>query len=141
MERSREPWQVFFETWNAETVHLPPTTDAEGRARAAATLYHAMLSARSRAWLFARRVMGWSEKEALLASGHMAAALLHWVRTDGADRDLLRARLRASQERGRAERTLGDFHAVAHMEEVLAAQAERLLAAAGAPGANPEPPD
>ena len=140
MEPSREPWQVFFETWNAETVHLPRATDAEGRARAAATLYHALLSARSRAWLFARRVLGWSEKEALLASGHMAASLLHWVRTDGVDRELLRARLRASQERGRAERTLGDFHAVARMEEVLAAQAERLLGSGATPAADPEPP-
>jgi hypothetical protein len=127
MAESKQPCDVFFETWKAEVAHLQYSlTGPEGHAR----LSHALTAARSRSWIYAHNVMGWSEGEAMLASGYMALALLHWLREDGADWELLKARLRASQERGRTE--LPD--AVARTESRVARHLEILSRGAEGPG-------
>lgn len=127
MADSKQPCDVFFDTWKAEVIHLQHSlTGPESRAR----LSHALTAARSRSWIYAHNVIGWSEGEAMLASGYMALALLHWLREDGADWALLQARLHASQERGRTE--LPD--AIARTESRVARHLELLSRGAEEPG-------
>jgi hypothetical protein len=117
MGETKQPYDIFFETWKAEVVHLPRIlAGPKGHPR----LSHALTAARSRSWIYAHNVLGWSEGEAMLACGYMALTLLHWLREDGGDWDLLRARLHASQERGRTE--LPD--AIPQTESMVARQME-----------------
>lgn len=118
----REPCDMFLESWSAEMGAIPwhAPFPAEARERA----LHALRSARWRAWTYARGI-GWGNEESVLACRFIELTFLYWMRTDGEDREVLRARLRAAQERGRAELTLRD-RAIQHADQVLELQLERL---------------
>lgn len=112
----RQPYHVFLESWGAEMgphVWAAPFPE-ELRERA----LHALRSARWRAWIYARDVLGWGNEEAVLACRFVELAFIHWMRTDGEDRDVLVSRLEAAQERGRLELTLSD-HAIRRADTVL----------------------
>jgi hypothetical protein len=119
----RQPYHVFLESWGAEMgpvawrAPFPP----EHRERA----LHALRSGRWRAWSYARDVLGWGNEESVLACRFIELAFLHWMRTDGEDRGVLRARLAAAQERGRTELTLRD-HAIRRADSLLEAQLGRI---------------
>ncbi|MEW5929442.1 MAG: hypothetical protein AB1941_18465 [Gemmatimonadota bacterium] len=66
-------------------------------------------------------MLGWSNEEAVLACRFVELAFLHWMRTDSRDRELLATRLRAAQERGRAELALSDG-AIRRADSVLEVQ-------------------
>lgn len=115
----RQPYDVFLESWGAEMHSLawcaPFPDDVRERA------HHALRSARWRAWSYARDALGWGSDEAVLACRFIELAFLHWMRTDGVDRNVLAARLEAAQERGRAELTLSD-HAIRRADSLLEVQ-------------------
>lgn len=115
----RQPYEVFLESWGAEMGSIPwrAPVPEEHRER----VLHALHSGRWRAWRYAHGVLGWGRHEAVLACRFIELALLHWMRTDGVDRGVLRARLRAAQERGRVELTLRD-HAIRRADSVLELQ-------------------
>ncbi len=119
----RQPFDVFLESWGAEMgAHLwtAPFPDAL-RERA----LHALRSARWRAWTYARDGLGWGNEEAVLACRFVELAFIHWMHTDGEDREVLAARLQAAQERGRAELALRD-HAIRRADALLEVQLGRL---------------
>ena len=115
----RQPYDVFLESWGAEMHSLTWTAPFPEELRERAL--HALRSGRWRAWSYARDVLGWSNEEAVLACRFIELAFLHWMRTDGVDREVLAARLQAAQERGRAELALSD-QAIRRADSVLEVQ-------------------
>lgn len=115
----RQPFHVFLESWGAEMGPLDWAAPFAEEVRERAL--HALRSARWRAWIYARDVLGWGNEEAVLACRFVELAFLHWLRTDGADREVLLGRLEAAQERGRLELALSD-HAIRRADSLLEAQ-------------------
>lgn len=119
MSDARQPHQVFFETWRAEVGHLPREGPVDRGSEHLAKISHALMVARHRSWLYGCKALGWSDVEASLVSGHLAVTLLHWLRTDGTDLELLRARLQAAQERAWTDLAVGADDPLGRLEEVL----------------------
>lgn len=126
----REPHEVFQESWALRTAHLPRVSPISNVDRERSPAFRALEDARLRAEQYAKGVLGWPHLEAKLAAGQMAIVLMHWLRTDGEDREQLRQWLIAYQEKGRAEAVLG-LAAVEKMEIMLTRQLELSLDRAG----------
>jgi hypothetical protein len=121
MRDTREPWEIFFESWAERTQHVRRVTPIAGAGRVRSPAFGALDTARSRTEIYARDVLRWPRLEARLVAGFMALALIEWTRLDGEDRAALRAHLLAAQERGRTEAARGSS-AAERLEATLSTQ-------------------
>lgn len=121
MPETREPWEVFFESWAERTPHVRRAFPVAGSGRVRSPAFLALDTARSRAEIYSRDVLRWPRLDARLAVGYMVLALIEWTRLDGEDRATLRGRLRDAQERGRAEAAQG-LPAAERLEATLTTQ-------------------
>lgn len=107
MGATPEPWQVFFDTWDGATAHLPRITPVPDALKGRAPGMRAINDARARVRRYMTGVLGWTCGESARLAALFALEVVVWSRLDGFDRERLAVRLRRAQAKVRAAAALG----------------------------------
>lgn len=90
---SPAPWEVFFDTFDHLTHHLPAVTATGMRLRPGSPAQRALEEAQRRALHTAWKVEGAPYAKALEVAARLHETALAWLRRDGVNRQALRAGL------------------------------------------------
>ena len=91
--RSPAPWEVYFDTFDHFTRHLPQLTATGLRLRPGSPAQRALEEGERRSLQSAWKVHGLSYAKAFALAARLNEAALAWLRQDGVDRGALRQRL------------------------------------------------